>query len=236
MSGWAAKRFWRAVSVRSLPEGVGIYLDDRPVRTPAKVGLLVPTVNLARAIAAEWEAQAGLIDPRTMPFTRSANAAIDKVGPQHAEVAGLIADYGDSDLICYRAEGPTPLVARQAAAWDPLVAWADGALGAPLAVAAGVVHVPQPADSLAALAAEVQAMDRFRLAALHDLVALSGSLVIGLAATRRLAPPETLWTTSRIDEDWQRELWGSDDEADAMAAEKREAFLHADRFFRLCEA
>ena len=126
MAGWAAKRFWTDVTLVELPGGYGIRLDARPVKTPAKAPLVVPTRGLADAIAIEWRAQQGVIDPTGMPFTRSANSAIDKVAAQRAEVVDLIAAYGDADLICYRATVPARLVARQSAAWDPLLTWAAG--------------------------------------------------------------------------------------------------------------
>ena len=233
--GWAPRRFWTSARAEPVPGGFTVFLDARPLRTPAKAPLIVPTRALAEAIAAEWNAQGKTIDPHAMPLTRYANSAIDKVGPQFAEVAALVAAYGESDLLCYRAAGPEALRHRQAAAWDPLLRWAAEALGAPLAVTTGVVPVPQPADSVAALARAVHGLSPFGLAALHDLVAISGSLVIGLAVTRGLAAPEALWAASRIDEDWQAGQWGRDDEAAAVAAAKREGFLEAWRLWRLLD-
>jgi chaperone required for assembly of F1-ATPase len=233
MTDWAPKRFWTEARAEAVEGGHAVRLDGRPVKTPARVPLVVPTLPLAEAIAAEWQAQQTVVDPRTMPFTRSANAAIDKVAPQFSEVADLLAAYGDSDLLCYRAVAPASLVARQAAAWDPLLDWVAEALDAPLRPVQGVVHEPQEAASLRRLDAAVRALSPFELTAFHDLVSLSGSLVIGLAATHGHAPVETLWRLSRIDEDWQRELWGTDDEAAEAEAVKRAAFAHAARFFTL---
>jgi chaperone required for assembly of F1-ATPase len=236
MSDWKLKRFWtaaEAVAVDGLHE---VRLDGRPIRTPGKAPLRVPTAALAGAMAAEWAAQGERVDPRTMPLTRTANSAIDTVVPHHAAVADLIAAYGETDLVCYRATGPEALVARQAAGWDPLVDWAAVELRAPLILTAGVIHVPQPEASIAALRAQVHALDAFRLAAFHDLVTLSGSLVIGLAAIRKLHTRDRLWSLSRIDEDWQAELWGHDDEAAALAAAKAGSFEEAGRFLDLCEA
>ncbi len=234
-AGWVARRFWTEVAVVAEADGFGLRLDARAVRTPGKAALIVPTRALAEAIAAEWQAQAGVVQPLTMPFTRSANAAVDKVGPQQDEVIDLVAAYGDADLICYRATGPERLVARQSAAWDPLVAWAGQALGAPLQVRAGVVHMAQSGAALAVLRARVAGLDAFELTAFHDLVALSGSLVIGLAVLAGLRPAADLWALSRIDEDWQTEIWGADDEACAAAALKRQDFLHAAKFYSLCK-
>ncbi|QIE46662.1 ATPase [Pseudohalocynthiibacter aestuariivivens] len=233
MSDWKAKRFWKKAQVTDEVGGYGVALDARPVNTPGKLRLIVPTRAMAEAIAAEWDAQEEHINPNTMPVTRSANSALEKVGVQHGAVADMIADYGDSDLLCYRATSPQELVARQAAGWDPLLAWADSELDVRLAVHPGVMHQSQNPEMLQKLRTEVHAQDNFALTALHDLVSLSGSLIIGLAAQRESQPIETLWKLSRIDEDWQTELWGEDDDANAQTARKAEAFLHAKRFFDL---
>lgn len=233
MSEWKAKRFWQAAGVAETDGGYTVQLDGRPVKTPARAALIVPTRALAGAIAAEWDAQSEQIDPGSMPVTRSANAAIDKVTHQHAEVAGLIAAYGDSDHICYRAESPDDLVRRQAEGWDPLLDWAAAEFGGRLIPVQGVMHAAQPRDVLAPMSAAVHALDPFALTALHDLVSLSGSLVIGLAAIHGQAEPPRLWALSRIDEIWQAELWGADDEAEAMAAKKESDFLHAKCFYDL---
>ncbi len=227
MSEWKAKRFWTAAEVTESEGRFGIALDGRGVKTPAKRGLEVPTRALAQAIAAEWDAQDDVIDPRGMPFTRTANAAIDKVATQKAEVADLLAAYGDSDLLCYRAQAPEELVLRQAEQWDPFLDWADKALGARLQPRQGVMHAPQDPEALSVLGRRVHALDAFELAAFHDLVSLSGSLILGFAAAQEMQSPEAIWDISRLDEIWQSEQWGRDDEAEAMAARKREAFMHA---------
>lgn len=234
MSGWKAKRFWKVATVAPAEGGWQVLLDERPVRTPAKALLVVPTRALAAAIAAEWDAQEGTVDPRAMPLTRAANAAIDKVSPQHAEVVAMLAAYGETDLLCHRAEGPEALVRRQAEAWDPLLAWAGRELGAPLSATAGILSVAQPAASLARLRAAIAALDAFELTAFHDLVALSGSLVIALAAERGQAGAEDLWLASRIDETWQQEMWGHDEEAEKAAELKHQDFLQAVKFLSLC--
>lgn len=233
MSEWKAKRFW--IKAEAVPEGEGftVLLDGRKVKTPAKAPLVVPGKALAREIAAEWDAQHEVIDPTAMPLTRFANAAIDKVAAQLEEVADLVAAYGDSDLLCYRAEAPAELVARQAEGWDPVLAWARESQGIDLKTITGVIHQPQSADAQARIAALTHALSAFELAAFHDLVALSGSFVLGLAAIRDLQPPEALWALSRIDETWQEEQWGFDEEAAQTAELKRAAFLHAAKFFTL---
>lgn len=233
MSEWKAKRFWKAAQAVDAEGGFSVELDGRAVKTPAKAPLLVPTRAMAEAIAAEWDAQEGEIKPAAMPVTRAANASIDKVAHQHAEVATLIAAYGDSDLLCYRADSPAELAERQAAAWDPLLDWAQESFGARLLPVQGVMHQPQPPEALERLAREVHAMDAFRLAAFHDLVGISGSLVIGLAAVREARPIGELWQLSRIDETWQEEMWGVDEEAREHAAMKQSDFFAAKHFHDL---
>jgi chaperone required for assembly of F1-ATPase len=234
MSAWSARRFWTDATIRPEGDGFAVLLDARPVRTPLKAPLILPTEGLARAVAAEWQAQTGIVNPATMPFTRTANSAIDTIVPQKEAVVGMLSAYGASDLLCYRATGPDDLIARQAKGWDPLLEWSATALGAPLRTTAGVMHVDQPLASLAALADSVRALSTFELAPFHDLVALSGSLILALARTRGRLTAEEAWSLSRIDEDWQIEQWGEDEEAAELAALKRADFLQADRFFALC--
>ncbi|MGR3496332.1 ATP12 family chaperone protein [Citreimonas sp.] len=233
MSEWAPRRFWQDAQTVPAEGGHTVTLDDKPVRTPAKAALIVPTQPLAEAIAVEWMAQGERIDPGSMPFTRMANSAIDKVVPQRAEVADMLAAYGDADLLCYRAEAPDALVARQQEQWDPMLDWAADALGARLQARSGVMHVPQSPDALRTLSAQVHDFDAFALAAFHDLVSLSGSLVLGFAATHGARDDETLWALSRLDETWQQEQWGADEEAEEVARIKHDAFLHAAHFYRL---
>jgi chaperone required for assembly of F1-ATPase len=236
MSEWKAKRFWTEATIRTEPEGYGISLDGRPVKTPAKRVLTVPTKGFAAAIAAEWAAQGEMIDPLSMPFTRSANAAVDKVSHQHAEVADMLAAYGDSDLLCYRAEHPQSLVDRQAEQWDAALDWAKETLGVRLEARAGVIHVPQNADALATLSRRVHAMNAYQLTGFHDLVSLSGSLILGFAATFDYLTPKAIWKISRLDEIWQSEEWGTDEDAEAAAAIKEAAFVHAKQVFDLSGA
>lgn len=230
MSEWAARRFWREAGLREAPGGWEVVLDGRPVRAPSKAPLVVPTLALAEALAAEWNAVGDQVDPTTMPWTRSANSAVDKVAGREGGVVEVLADYGGTDLLSYRAEGPDELVRRQAASWDPLIDWASSRFGARLSVTAGVMPVPQDAEALRRLRAPLEAAEPFALTALHDLVVLPGSLVLGLAAAEGWASPEVLWRLSRIDEEFQAEQWGRDEEAEAAAAAREEAFLHAHRF------
>ncbi len=232
--GWTAKRFWSEASAGPCDGGFTVRLDGRGAKTPAKTPLILPTAALAEAVAAEWEAQTGKVSPASMPLTRMANSALDKVAPQFREVADMIAAYGGSDLLCYRATGPRELIARQAAAWDPLLDWAARVLSAPLITTAGVMPVAQPQAALAALSARVHALTPFELAALHDLVAISGSLILGLAVACGHLTPDQAWDASRIDETWQAELWGRDEDAARIEALRRAALLDAGRFFALC--
>lgn len=232
MSEWTAKRFWKETSVTEVEGGgFAIALDGRMVRTPAKAALTLPTRALAEAIAAEWQAQDEEIRPQTMPLTRTANSAIDKVRAQHDEVAGLLAAYGETDLLCYRAIAPEGLVERQAEAWDPMLDWAAEALDARLVSATGVIPAEQNRAVLERLARRVRGFDAFELAAFHDLVSLSGSLILAFAATETVYDPETIWDLSRVDESWQAEQWGKDEEATEHTALKKQAFLDAMLFF-----
>ncbi|MBO9476786.1 ATPase [Shimia sp. R11_0] len=235
MSGWAKKRFWKETSWQAVDGGFGVFLDGRAVKTPAKAALVVPTEAMAQAMAAEWEAQEGEIDPTTMPVTRAANAAIDKVAVQHAEVADMLAEYGGSDLLCYRATSPAELIARQAKAWDPLLLWAAEELGAQLTSVAGVMFQPQDEGALELLRQEVHGFDNFELAAFHDLVGISGSLILGFAAARDFMDIDALWELSRVDERWQEEQWGRDEEAAVEAGKKFEAFTNAYAFFKMAK-
>jgi chaperone required for assembly of F1-ATPase len=227
------KRFWKEVEVTPVPGGFEVRLDGRPLRTPARAPCLMPSRALAEAVAAEWAAQEGEVTPAGMPLTRAANTAIDRVAREAEAVAGVIAAYGETDLLCYRAPHPQGLQRRQAVLWDPLVAWAKADLGVRLVLAEGVMHVAQPAETLERLAVVVRGHGPWELTALHDLVTISGSLVIGLAVSRGRLAPEEGWAASRIDEDWNIAEWGEDAEAAAAAEQRRQAFLEAARMMAL---
>ncbi|MEL6573600.1 MAG: ATP12 family protein [Pseudomonadota bacterium] len=235
MSEWAAKRFWTTTATVEVEEGYGIALDGREVKTPAKSALVLPTAEMAAAVAEEWDAQDGQIDPSTMPVTRGANSAIDKVMAQRAEVVQLLAAYGDSDLLCYRAAGPTQLIAQQADAWDPLLDWAAETFGVRLRTGEGVMHVEQDLDGQARLTAELDELTAFELAGAHDLISLSGSLIIALAVIKKHISTTEGWAASRVDEAWQISQWGEDDEAMIQEKIKNNAFQDAARFIELCK-
>jgi len=231
MSEWKQKRFWKDATITQEDGGWSVKLDGRAVKTPAKAGLILPTETMAQAVAAEWQAQSDVIDPLSMPFTRSANAAIDKVGIQRTEVADMLAAYGDADLLCYRADRPETLVARQSAVWDPFLDWASDRFGAKLLPRTGLIHESQDSTALAQLSRETHALSDFALAAFHDLVGLTGSLVLGFAATRDAFPLPDIWSASRLDEIWQEEQWGIDQGAQEAANIKESAFFHAKAFY-----
>ena len=224
------KRFYKQAEAVAADGGWSIQLDGRPVRTPARAPLVLPTAALGSAVAQEWEAQGEEIDPASMPLTGIANAAIDHVMPDPATFAAPIAAYGESDLTCYRADGPEPLVARQAEQWQPLIDWAQACYGVTFRVTSGIVHVAQPPETVARLAEVVRALDPFLLAPLSPLVSMSGSLIIGLAAVERAVPLAQLWQAAELDEIWQAEQWGDDDQALLRRAQRHEAFMAAAGF------
>lgn len=236
MSNWAMKRFWTDVSVVDAEGGLTVHLDDKPIRTPHKSALILPNRALATAVAEEWEAQDGQVDPGKMPVTRGANSAIDKVRPQRDDVITMLAEYGDSDLLCYRAAGPEALIARQNALWDPLLQWADTELGARLISAEGVMHVPQSPEALQNLRKPLHDMSEFALVGMHDLITLSGSLVLAHAIVSGRLSHQDAWQLSRLDEEWQIEQWGEDEDARTAEQIKRDAFSDADRFYRLSQS
>ena len=221
------KRFWTEVSVGA--DGI-VTLDGRPVRTPGRVPLALPTPALALAVAGEWRDVGETIDPRAMPLTGLANAAIDRVAPDPATFAAGLARYGESDLLCYRADAPPPLVERQATAWDPLLAWATHRYDVHFTIATGVMHQPQSPATITRLGEAVAALDAFRLAGLSPVVTLTGSLVAALALIEGAADADAIWAAALVDEDWQAELWGRDALAQQARAARRAEYDAAVRF------
>lgn len=227
------KRFYRAATARPSEDGWLIALDERPVRTPGKEILLAPTEALGKAIAQEWNDQQERIDPRSMPMTGLANAAIDRVAPDPEGFAARLAAYGASDLVCYRADRPANLAARQAETWDPLLAWARRRFDAELEVVEGIMPHAQPEASLQRLAQAVSALDPFAMAALSPLVTISGSLIIALALAEDEIDLDAAWSAATIDEAFQAEHWGEDEEAAAALAARRREFEAGRRFLDL---
>jgi chaperone required for assembly of F1-ATPase len=226
------RRFYKDVTVTA---GLGIALDGRPIKTPMKALLQLPNGALAEAVAAEWREQGAEINPAAMPLTRLANTAIDRVSQERARIEDEASAYANSDLVCYRAESPPDLVALQAAAWDPVVDWARTALDAPFTVTSGVIHQPQPAAALTAFAAAVAPLSDFELAGFHTVMTLTGSALIAMMLARLSITPEEAWRIAHVDEDYQAELWGEDEEARARRAARREEFMASCRFLTLAE-
>lgn len=230
------KRFYTKAAAAPCEGGHGIVLDGRPVRTPARALLAVPNAAMAEAIVAEWAAQGEDIDPASMPMTGMANAAIDQIAPDTAAFSATISVYGESDMLCYRADGPDTLVARQAEQWQPLLDWAARHYGVEFAVTQGILHTAQPPETLARLTAAAAAHCPFTLAALSKLVPISGSLVIGLAAVEQAFPIAQLWQAAELDELWQAEQWGDDDEALARRTLRHAEFVMAAEFAGLAKS
>lgn len=229
------KRFWRDVTVIEVPGGHTIHLDNRPVRTPGRRQLLLPTPALSDAVAAEWQAVEEIIDPRAMRLTGLANAAVDIVAPDPAAFAAPLAAYADSDLLLYRADAPDSLVEAQADAWDPPLDWAAGRFDVGFTVVTGIVHQSQSPATLERIAAAVAARPPFRLAALSPLVTIGGSIIVALAIDEGALSPEAGWDAVSVDERWQQSRWGEDAEALAVLAARRADWMDACRFLTLLD-
>ncbi len=228
------KRFWKQAEVVA-NGGFAIALDGRAVKTPARAELRVPARALADAIAGEWNDTVDEVDPRSMPLTGLANAAIDRVAADKDAFASALAKYGETDLLCYRANAPQALADRQENVWGPLLAWARRRYDIDFRVTAGITHVPQPQATAERLAHAVAALDPFRLAGLSPLVTIGGSLVAALAVLEQAVTAESAWAAVSLDEQWQREQWGSDAEAEAALASRRRDFLAAAKFLELLD-
>jgi len=227
------KHFWTKVEVRPEEGGWGVWLDGRPVRTPARAALVVPGETLAQAIAEEWRAAPETVDPRAMPLTGLANAAIDRIAPDRQAFASGLAKYAEADLACYRSEWPPELASRQAEAWDALLGWARRRFDVDFATTSGLLHVPQAQATVDRLAHEVASLDAFRLAGLSPLVTIGGSLLAALAVLEKALTVDQAWAAVSIDEVWQLEQWGADAEAELALDNRRRDFLAAARFLEL---
>lgn len=217
------KRFYKMARVVEEDGLFHLRLDERPARTPARRPLAVPSRYVGEALAAEWNAQAERIDPAKMPVTRIVNAAIDGVASEMAAVRKDIATYAGTDLLCYRADAPEGLVARQSEAWDPILDWAKERLDARLVLAAGVMHVDQPPDSLEAIAADLETIeDPFVLTGLHVMTTITGSALLAIAVRHGRLDLTQAWTAAHVDEDWNMAQWGADELALARRADRLE--------------
>ncbi len=236
-TGRGAKRFYKNVTIEDRSgKGAELLLDGKPVRTPGKAPLVLPTRALAEAVAQEWRAQGERVDPRTMPLTKIANSAIDGVVSREQAVIGDIVAHAGSDLLCYRAHAPRGLVETQEKHWDPVLAWVKDALGAPLLLAEGVVHVAQPQTSLDRLKEKLLGRDPFSLAALHVMTALTGSALLALAVAQKRLTPDEAWAAAHVDEDWQISLWGEDAEAAERRKNRWRDFDAAAKTFALAQS
>ncbi len=228
------KRFYTAAAAATLDDGsFGVQLDGRPIKTPAGHALAVPSRALAEAIADEWNAQGEEIVPTSLPLTRLANSAIDGVAGRKGEVVDDIVNYAATDLLCYRAESPAELVAKQAHVWDPILAWIRAEYDAPFKASTGVKHVDQPASSIEAIRRAVLALSPFKLAALHVMTTVTGSALIALAHANRFLDTDAAWKAAQVDENWQASQWGEDHEAAQRQKNRFSEFLNATRFFEL---
>jgi chaperone required for assembly of F1-ATPase len=227
------KRFWKEAAAVRDEDGWAIELDGKPLRTPARQRLVLPTEALAMAIANEWKGAGEEIDPRAMPLTGLANAAIDRIAADPQAFAAELAKYAESDLACYRADTPRALVLRQEESWDTLLSWARGRFDVDFCTTAGIVHVAQPDATVRRLGDVVGSLDPFRLAGLSSLVTIGGSLVAALAVLEGHLTPEQAWQAVTIDEQWQAEQWGADAEAQAALEARHRDFLAGARFLEL---
>ena len=227
------KRFWKTAEAVAEGDGWGVRLDGKPLRTPGKAMLRVPTEALGRAIADEWASSAETIDRRAMPLTGLANIAIDRVAVDRAGFAADLAKYAEADLACYRAAGPRTLVEWQTTSWDALLGWARRRFDVDFVVTTEILHVAQPAATVDRLAHEVAALDPFRLAGLSPLITIGGSLVAALAVLEGALTTDQAWEAVSIDERWQIEKWGADAEAVAALELRRADFFAAARFIAL---
>jgi chaperone required for assembly of F1-ATPase len=227
------KRFWTLAEAIRTDDGFGIALDGRRVKTPARADLAVPTGEMATAIAAEWNEAGETVDPRAMPLTGLANAAIDRISPDKDDYAAGLASYGESDLTCYRAEGPEALVQWQRESWDVLLEWARRRYDVDFVCQTGVMHVAQPDETVRQLRHAVLALNAFELAGLSPLVTIGGSLVAALAVLEGMVPAETAWEAVSLDDRWQLEEWGDDQEARVALDARRRDFLAGARFLEL---
>lgn len=229
------KRFWTTAQAVEHGGGWTVELDGKPLRTPAQAPLAVPTPALARAMAEEWNAAPDRFEPRAMPLTGLANAAIDRIAPDRAAFAHGLIQYGEGDLTCYRAEGPNRLVSEQEQAWDPLLAWARRRFDVDFRTTCGIVHVAQPAGTTDRLAHAVAALGPFRLAGLSPLVTIGGSLIAGLAVIEGAFAAGDAWDAVTVDDRWQLEQWGSDAEAEQRLENRRRDFFAAAAFLQLLD-
>ncbi|MBF0324069.1 MAG: ATPase [Alphaproteobacteria bacterium] len=234
--GKSIKRFYKQAAAVAGEGGFVIHLDGKPVKTPLGHRLALPSLALAEAVAAEWQAQGTEIKPHSMPLTQLSSTAIDRVGPERGAITAQLMAYAGTDLLCYRADFPPELVKRQAASWQPLVDWARTALGAELTVTEGVIAIAQAPAALTALQAHLDGLDVWVLTAAQSACAATGSLVLALALAAGRVDTEAAFAVSQLDEDFQIEQWGEDYEAADRRTALRADLRAAERLLNLCRA
>ena len=227
------RRFFKEAGIAKSESGFAVTLDGKVVRTSAGTALTLSSQALAEAIAQEWQAQGETIDLHGMPLMRLAVAALDYVASNRDVVVASMLEYAKTDLLCYRVVEPTDLAERQAEAWQPLVDWAASRFDAPLAVTVELAAMPQPTASLAALEAAISDLDDFRLTGLRGCTGICRSLILGLALTEGRIDAEAAWKLSQLDEDFQIERWGEDEEAKEQRAALRASLDAVERFLSL---
>ena len=228
------RRFYKQVAVGESETGFDIQLDGRAVKTPLKRPFAVPSRDMAHAIAAEWDAQKTHIDPSSMIVTRLANTAVDRVRGDEARIVAELREFAGSDLVCYRAGTPDPLVARQALHWDPILDWVKATHSVQFICVEGIVHHAQPDTALAAISKALTAENEFRLTAIHNITTLTGSTLLAMMTAAGAFSGEAAWAAAHADEDWQIEQWGSDEEAEARRAIRKQDFDATMQFLAMC--
>jgi chaperone required for assembly of F1-ATPase len=224
-----SRRFYKTVDIAPVETGFAVRLDRATPKTPAKRPLVLPTKAAAELVAAEWDAQIETIDPFAMPITRLVNVALDRAAETRPAMVGEIVKYAATDLVCYRATTPASLVAAQAAAWDPLLAWAETHLGVQLVTTVQALAIDQPEESLARIEAAAHALDDLRLTALAFANGLAGSAIVALALIHRQIDGETAFRAIRVEEDWQAERWGRDPDEEKIANARRVDLIAAEK-------
>ena len=233
MTKWAKRRTWEKTSVRRVGSSFEIFLDEKALITPNKNKIILPTRQLAAKIAVEWGEQVGSVDPSRMPYSRLVNSAIDKVKENYDAVVSDLLNYGDTDLLCYRAGSPKELVLRQNESWDPILLWAKSALSLDLKTTCGIIYNAQDPSQITKIAEEINLYDYFTLTGFYDLVTISGSILVSLSLYYGQITPDHALDLSFLDEDWQRAKWGHDEESTLQRTRKSTDFKTAYEFLTL---
>lgn len=235
MLRWEKRRTWKKVLVRSAESGFQIFLDEKPIETPNKNLIVVPTKKLADALAKEWKTQKKVVGFKKMVFNKLVNSSIDQVTVSRTSIIEILIEYGDTDLLCYRAEDPPDLCLLQETQWGPVLNWLEKTFSINLKVYSGVIYEPQEEQQLQQLKNILQVYSDFEIAALHELVTISGSLIIGLAVKNKALTLQEAWNRAILDESWQMQKWGKDQESLDRLNLRRKEFNAAYDFLKLLE-